>query len=115
MTEFQRRGTPVIIRIWHGWTTPENAEEYERLVVEENYDTIAEETGEGYRGFEMARREHDDEVEYVTITRFDSWEAVESFAGEDSEEAYVPPAARELLTRYDERVDHYEVTAGEEV
>jgi heme-degrading monooxygenase HmoA len=105
----------VIIRIWHGWTTPENAEEYEQLVVEENYEIIAEETGEGYRGFEMARNDRGDEIEYVTITRFDSWEAVESFAGEDYEEAYVPPKAQDLLTRYDERVDHYEVTASEKV
>ena len=104
----------MIIRIWHGWTTPENAEEYEQLVVEENYETIAEETGEGYRGFEMARHDHGDEIEYVTITRFDSWEAVESFGGEDYEEAYVPPKARELLTQYDERVQHYEVMAGED-
>jgi heme-degrading monooxygenase HmoA len=105
----------MIIRIWHGWTTPENADEYERLVVEENYPRIAEKAGEGYRGFEIARREHDDEVEYVTITRFDSWDAVESFAGEDYEQAYVPPEAQELLTRYDERTAHYEVRDGESV
>lgn len=106
----------MIVRIWHGWTTPENAEEYERLVVEENYDTIAERAGEGYRGFEIARREQDDgRIKYVTITRFDSWDAVERFAGEDYEEAYVPPKARELLTDYDERVEHYEVRDGEEV
>lgn len=106
----------MIIRIWHGWTTPDNAEEYERLVVEENYDTIAERTGDGYRGFEIARREQDgDEVKYVTITRFDSWDAVEKFAGEEYEQAYVPPKAQELLTDYDERVEHYEVRDGEEV
>jgi len=106
----------MIIRIWHGWTTPENAEEYEELVVEENYDTIAERTGDGYQGFEIARREQDDgQIQYVTITRFDSWDAVEEFAGADYEEAYVPPKAQELLTDYDERVEHYEVRDGEEV
>ena len=105
----------MIIRIWHGWTTPENADEYERLVVEENYPTIAEKAGNGYRGYEIARRDHGEEIEYVTITRFDSWDAVEEFAGEDYEEAYVPPKARELLTRFDDRVRHYEVQDGEEV
>ena len=107
----------MILRIWHGRTTPENAAAYEELVVEENYDTIAEETGEGYRGFELARREDGDEVEYVTVTRFDSWDAVDSFAGDDRDrdEAYVPPAARELLVDYDETVEHYELVDGETV
>lgn len=99
----------MIVRIWHGSTTPENADEYERLVVEENYPKIADMAGEGYRGYEIARRDRGDEVEYVTITRFDSWEAVEEFAGEDYQQAYVPPKARELLTDYDERAQHYEV------
>lgn len=89
----------MIIRIWHGWTTPENAEEYEQLVVEENYGIVADRSGEGYRGFEIASREQDDGLsKYVTITRFDSWDAVEEFGGEAPEEAFVPPKAREQLT-----------------
>jgi len=39
---------------------------------------------------------------------------VRQFAGENYEHAYVPPAARELLTRFDERSQHYEVRIGEE-
>jgi hypothetical protein len=40
---------------------------------------------------------------------FDSWEAVKQFAGEDYERAYVPPKAREVLARFDERSQHYEI------
>jgi hypothetical protein len=40
---------------------------------------------------------------------FDSWEAVKQFAGEDYEEAYVPPKAREVLAHFDERSRHYEI------
>ncbi|WP_435064734.1 antibiotic biosynthesis monooxygenase family protein [Halobaculum sp. EA56] len=106
----------MIIRIWHGRTTPENAEEYERLAAEENFEAIAERAGDGYRGFDLARRELDDGTyEYVSVTRFDSWEAVEAFGGDDPEAAYVPPEARELLTEYDERVQHYEVREAERV
>lgn len=103
----------MIIRIWHGRTTPEDADEYERLVVEENYSKIAEMTGDGYRGYEMAQRDHGDEIEYITITRFDSWDAVREFAGGDYEQAYVPPKAQELLIQYDEQAVHYEVQNGE--
>jgi hypothetical protein len=79
-----------IIRSWHGWTSPEDAEACERLIEEEIYPSIADKTGEGYRGYEFARRDHEDEVEYVTITRFASWEAVERFVGEDDEQAPSP-------------------------
>jgi hypothetical protein len=36
---------------------------------------------------------------------------VRAFAGEDYELAVVPPEARALLTRFDERSRHYEVLA----
>jgi hypothetical protein len=40
---------------------------------------------------------------------FESWDAVKQFAGEDYEQAYVPPKAREVLQRFDERSQHYEI------
>ena len=40
---------------------------------------------------------------------FDSWEAVKQFAGEDYEEAVVPPKARAVLLRFDDRSTHYEL------
>jgi len=42
---------------------------------------------------------------------FDSLDAVRAFAGEDHETAYVPAAARALLSRFDVRSTHYEVRA----
>jgi hypothetical protein len=42
---------------------------------------------------------------------FDSLDAVRAFAGEDFEVAVVPPKARALLCRFDERSQHYEVKA----
>ena len=70
-------------------------------------------TGEGYAGYELVRRDQEETVEYVTITRFDSWEALEAFAGEDYEQAHVPSEARALLTDFDERAHHYEVRSGD--
>ena len=45
------------------------------------------------------------------MTYFESLDAVRAFAGEDYELAVVPPEARELLTRFEERSRHYEVLA----
>jgi heme-degrading monooxygenase HmoA len=64
------------------------------------------------RGFELLRRAADGEVEFVTLMRFDSLAAVRAFAGADYERAVVPPAARALLSRFDERSLHYEVREG---
>ena len=102
----------MIGRIWHGWTTPENADRYERLLKEEIFPGIAGKGVPGYRGIQLLRRPIDTgEVEFVTIMLFDSWEAVKRFSGEDHERAYVPAAAREVLARFDERSQHYEIKA----
>jgi heme-degrading monooxygenase HmoA len=100
----------MIGRIWHGWTTPHDADEYESLLKEEIFSGIVEKKVSGYKGIQLFRRTLDnDEVEFITIMRFDSWDAVRQFAGEDYERAYVPAAAREVLSRFDERSQHYEI------
>ena len=100
----------MIGRIWHGWTRPENADEYERLLKEEVFPGIADKKAPGYRGIQLFRRPIEgDEVEFVTIMRFDSWDAVARFSGEDHERAYVPRKARAVLARFDERSRHYEI------
>ena len=40
---------------------------------------------------------------------FDSLQAVKAFAGEDHETAYVPAKARQVLARFDERSQHYDL------
>jgi hypothetical protein len=99
----------MISRIWHGWTTPENADVYESLLKGEIFHGIQERGIAGYRGIELLRRDLDGEVEFVTIMWFDDIEAVRSFAGEDYEVAVVPEKARAVLSRFDGRSQHYEV------
>jgi len=99
----------MIARIWHGFTRPANADAYERLLREEIFRGIASRAITGYRGIELFRRPAGEEVEFVTLMRFDSLDAVRAFAGEEYEVAVVPPAAQALLARYDARSAHYEV------
>jgi len=101
----------VIARIWHGWTTPSNADAYESLLKEEIFVDIRDRQIVGYRGIQLLRRSAGDEVEFITIMWFDSTDAVRAFAGEDYEVAVVPPKARALLSRFDGRSQHYEVRA----
>jgi heme-degrading monooxygenase HmoA len=101
----------VISRVWHCWTTPENADVFEILLRGEVFTGIRNRRIAGYRGIQLFRRSLDAEVEFVTVMWFDSLEAVRAFAGEDHEVAVVPPKARALLSRFDERSRHYEVKA----
>ena len=102
----------VIYRIWHGWTTHENADVYENLLNTEIFPGIAAQNIPGYLGIQLLRRELDDEVEFVTIMRFDSLESVKGFTGEDYEQCYVPESARLVLSRFDHRSQHFEVRAS---
>lgn len=99
----------MIARIWHGWTSPQNADAYERLLKTEIFAGISAKGVQGYCGIELLRRPLGQEIEFVTVMRFDSWHAVKAFAGEDHDAAYVPVKARQLLARYDERAQHYEL------
>ena len=101
-----------ITRIWHGWTTHENADIYENLLKTEIFPAIADRDIEGYRGIRLLRREQAGEVEFITMMEFDSREAIKEFAGEDYEHGVVPPKARQVLSRFDQRSQHYEVLAN---
>jgi heme-degrading monooxygenase HmoA len=102
----------LISRIWHGWTTPGNADTYETLLKEEIFVGIQSQHIRGFRGIQLLRRQMDDEIEFVTIMTFDSLDAVREFAGEDYEAAVVPAKARAVLSRFDERSQHYEIRAA---
>jgi heme-degrading monooxygenase HmoA len=97
----------MIGRLWHGWTNHENADAYEALLRREVLPGIHRVPG--YQGAYLLRRDAGPEVEFVTMTLFDSWDAVREFAGPDFEAAVVPPAARALLARFDARSVHYDV------
>jgi hypothetical protein len=102
-------GGGMVGRIWQGWTTLGNADVYENLLRNEIFPEIEKKSVAGYRSIQLFRRALEDEVEFVTIMWFDSWDSVKKFAGEDYENAYVPTKAREVLSRFDERSKHYEI------
>jgi heme-degrading monooxygenase HmoA len=79
----------MISRLWHGWTTRENAAAYENLLRREVLPGIHR--VQGFQGAQLLRRDGEKEVEFVTITRFESMRA----------------EARKLLSRFDERSAHY--------
>ena len=99
----------MILRIWHGYTAPENADTYEALLKREIFHGIEGKALRGFSGIELLRRDLGEEVEFITMMRFASIEDVKAFTGEDYETAYVPDAARKVLKRFDARSQHYDL------
>ena len=100
----------VIARIWHGWTTRENAEKYEKLLREEVLLEIAQRAIPGYKGAELFVREaENDEIEFITLLRFETLDAVKIFAGKNYEQPVIPPECKRLLKRHSEKSRHYRI------
>jgi antibiotic biosynthesis monooxygenase (ABM) superfamily enzyme len=99
----------MIARIWHGWTKPEDAKAYEEMLRDEIFPSIAAKKIKGYRGAELFMHEDGDEIEFVTLLRFDSMNAVKEFAGADEAKPVIYPKAEGLLTRMDKRSRHYRI------
>lgn len=97
----------MIARIWHGYTSLENADQYENLLRHDVLPGIGRVNG--YKGAQLLRRNLSDEVEFITITYFDNINAVIAFAGEDYTKAVIHEEAGKLLSHYDERSIHYDL------
>ena len=97
-----------IKRIWHGWTTPENADKYQQVLLNEVIPGIEKKNIPGYQSIEILRQDHDIEVEFITIMTFDSLQNVIDFQGEDYAKCYVPDVAQRVLKRWDQYSSHYE-------
>jgi heme-degrading monooxygenase HmoA len=96
----------MITRMWRGWTAADDADAYERFLRIELFPEVAKLAG--FRGARILRRRAADEEEFVTLTTFESLEAVRAFAGDDFETPVLEPEAERLLSRYERRAVHYD-------
>ena len=99
----------MICRLWRGWTTPENADSYQRVVHSEVIPGIEDRRIPGFQHVDLMKRNLGDEVEFQTLMWFDSLESIVAFTGKDYGVSHVPAAARVFLKSFDERAAHYEV------
>ncbi len=111
----------MITRLWHGYTTPQNADAYQAILLGEVMAEIGSREIPGYLGFDGLRREGvtgpdgNEEVEFVTLMYFETLDHVKGFVGDDHEVAHVPERARRVLKRFDDRSAHYERIVSERV
>jgi heme-degrading monooxygenase HmoA len=100
-------GGRMIARIWHGFTRLADKETYYDYLLKTGIPEYKE--TKGNRGVRVLRRVHDDRVEFLLITLWDSWDAIKAFAGEEYEKAVYYPEDQEFLLELEPHVTHYDL------
>lgn len=97
----------MIARIWHGVTSADKADAYVEYLNKTGLPDYA--ATEGNRGVYLLRQIEGNQAHFITLTFWDSRQAIERFAGAEIEKAkYYPEDARFLL-EFEPLVQHYEV------
>ena len=100
----------MIGRLWSGRTRTADADAYEQFLRCDLLPQVAR--LDGSRGAYVMRRDVPGAVDFVTLTLFDSLDAIRNFAGQQEELPVIEPRAAELLSEYDDRVRHFEVVVA---
>ena len=96
----------IITRVWHGMTRAEHADEYLEFLVKTGVADYKKTPGN--LSVEIWRRVEGDVCHFWTVTKWDSYESIKRFAGEDFKKAkYYPDDSRYLL-EFEPEVEHFE-------
>jgi heme-degrading monooxygenase HmoA len=97
----------MIARLWSARTSSSQSTRY----LEHFWQSVVPSlrSFDGYLSANVLVRSHRDSVEILVMTIWQSFKAIDAFAGSDRETAVVAIEAAALLTDYDRRVRHYEV------
>jgi antibiotic biosynthesis monooxygenase (ABM) superfamily enzyme len=102
----------MITRLWRGWTAAGvDADAYQRFLLEDLFPSMR--AIPGFLGADVLRRPDDDEVAFVTLTRFSSLDAIIAFAGTSYETPVLEPEALRLLTHHDQTAHHFATSTFE--
>lgn len=98
---------PRVARQWKGIVKPGEGPAYIAHLRRETLPQLRRTAGFAYAT--IMHRDVEDGIEFVVTTYWHSIGAIKAFAGEDVTRAVVPPAARALMVRYDDRAVHYDI------
>jgi heme-degrading monooxygenase HmoA len=97
----------MIIRMWHGRVSHDDAEAYRLFLIERaipDYQSV-----DGNLGVKILERHGTDSTHFITMTSWESLEAIKAFAGDDAEKAKYYPEDDGFLLEFEPSVVHYEV------
>jgi heme-degrading monooxygenase HmoA len=102
----------MIARMWHGVTPIDRAQAYLAFLHQRalpDYSSVP-----GNRAAYVLWRTQGDQAHFVTLTFWDSIEAVHAFAGTDVDQAKYYPEDRDFLIEFEPTVRHFQVDSLED-
>jgi heme-degrading monooxygenase HmoA len=100
----------MIARMWHGRTRSADAELYLEYLHRTGMPDYRRTPGN--RGAWVLRRLDGDVAHFITLTFWESRQAIQAFAGENIEIARYYPEDKKFLLEFEPTVSHYEVFDG---
>jgi hypothetical protein len=97
----------MIVRVWHGRVPAAKKQAYIDYLHRTGLKDYA--ATRGNRGVDLLCRDMGQLTEFLTITRWESLEAITAFAGPEALKARYYPEDAEFLTEMEPFVKHYEV------
>lgn len=97
----------MVIRMWHGRVAHNDAEAYRNFLVARaipDYQSV-----EGNISVKILERKEEDSTHFITMTSWESLDAIKAFAGDDAEKAKYYPEDDGFLLEFEPGVVHYEV------
>jgi hypothetical protein len=108
MASSSRAARPKIARIWRGRTTAAKADEYAGYLYEHGIKPLVEKA----LGVQMLREDRTTESEFVTISYWESVEAMSRFAGPDPRRIHHLERDAEFLIELPDGVQVLEIVAS---
>jgi heme-degrading monooxygenase HmoA len=97
----------MLARFWTGAVSRDDADAYADYIRDTGFAEYARTSGN--RGAWMLRRDEGDRTEFITLSMWDSVDAIKAFAGDDIEAAVLYPEDERYLIDGESHVTHYEV------
>jgi len=97
----------MIVRMWHGRVPTKKAKAYQEFTNQRaipDYQSVP-----GNISVHILERQEDDITHFITLTFWESLDAIRGFAGDDLEKAKYYPEDKDFLLEFEPRVVHYEV------
>ncbi|HSB00786.1 MAG TPA: antibiotic biosynthesis monooxygenase [Anaerolineales bacterium] len=106
-SSFIQPGGAMIVRMWHGRVPTSKADAYREFT---NARAIPDyQSVKGNISVHVLERRAGDITHFITLTFWESLEAIKGFAGEDVEAAKYYPEDKDFLLEFEPTVVHYEV------
>ena len=97
----------MIARIWSGAVRTADADEYADYIRATGFSEYGRTPGN--RGAWLLRRDDDGTTEFITLSLWDTVEAIRAFAGDDIEAAVLYPEDERFLIGGESRIRHFDV------